>query len=289
MPKHTKNLAASAFFSHDEKKRLNKDYGTLKERLGTDSLKPIECCCLCIQNAKEPVICPSGHLFCKECIYASLLQQKKDIAAAQKKWDDEQRKREREAHEQRIAEKQADIQKFANTELGVVAERAQAFEGKKETLAPAERDAKLKRKFQDEFEKREVAAFWVNSNQPTATISTAPPPSCTQCPEGKHDLKLKQLCDVQFKIEKGDTVVSDEYQCYICQKTLRNGLKVAVLSTCGHAMCMNCVDGVADKQCLVCQKAFEKTDVVTLQNGGTAFAGSGAALIATKVTPGFQC
>jgi hypothetical protein len=36
----------------------------------------------------------------------------------------------REAHEQRIAEKQAGIQKFASTELGVVAERAQAFEGK---------------------------------------------------------------------------------------------------------------------------------------------------------------
>jgi hypothetical protein len=62
-----------------------------------------------------------------------------------------------------------------------------------------------------------------NSNQPTATPTIAPPPSCTQCPEGKHDLKLKQLFDVKFKIEKGDTVVGDEYQCHVCQKTLRNG------------------------------------------------------------------
>lgn len=35
-----------------------------------------------------------GHLFCKECIFTSLLQQKKDIQVAQAKWDEEQRKRE---------------------------------------------------------------------------------------------------------------------------------------------------------------------------------------------------
>jgi hypothetical protein len=58
---------------------------------------------------------------------------------------------------------------------------------------------------------------------PSATAQLTPPPSCTQCPEGKHDLKLKQLVDVKFKLERGDTLINDCYQCHVCAKTLKNG------------------------------------------------------------------
>jgi hypothetical protein len=51
--RHSKNNNDLAFFTYDERKKLG--YGTQKERLGKDSIKP------------------------KECIFECLLAQKKDI------------------------------------------------------------------------------------------------------------------------------------------------------------------------------------------------------------------
>lgn len=77
MTKHSKNNTASSIFSYHEYKRLN--YGTQRQRLGNESMRPYDACALCLQKARDPVACTSGHLFCKECVYTDLLSQKKDI------------------------------------------------------------------------------------------------------------------------------------------------------------------------------------------------------------------
>ncbi|KAL5497731.1 hypothetical protein ACEPAH_2662 [Sanghuangporus vaninii] len=77
MTKHSKNNTASSIFSYHEYKRL--EYGTKRQRLGNESMRPFDACALCLQKAREAVACNEGHLFCKECIYADLLSQKKDI------------------------------------------------------------------------------------------------------------------------------------------------------------------------------------------------------------------
>lgn len=38
---------------------------------------------LCNSTVREPVACPEGHLFCRECVLESLLSQKKLIKAHQ--------------------------------------------------------------------------------------------------------------------------------------------------------------------------------------------------------------
>ena len=40
-----------------------KDYGTKKQRLGIDSMRKFESCFLCLQKAKDPMICDQGHIF----------------------------------------------------------------------------------------------------------------------------------------------------------------------------------------------------------------------------------
>ena len=75
--RHSKNNNDLAFFTYDEKRKLG--YGTQKERLGKDSIKPFDACCICLQPFIEPLSCQKGHLFCKECIFECLLSQKKDI------------------------------------------------------------------------------------------------------------------------------------------------------------------------------------------------------------------
>ncbi|KAF9609273.1 hypothetical protein IFM89_014467 [Coptis chinensis] len=75
--RHSKNNNDLAYFTYDEKKKLG--YGTQKERLGRDSIKPFDACCLCLKPLIDPLCCQKGHVFCKECILECLLSQKKDI------------------------------------------------------------------------------------------------------------------------------------------------------------------------------------------------------------------
>ena len=74
--RHSKNNNDLAFFTYDEKRKLG--YGTQKERLGKDSIKPFDVCCLCLKPFIDPMCCQKGHTFCKECILECLLSQKKD-------------------------------------------------------------------------------------------------------------------------------------------------------------------------------------------------------------------
>ena len=75
--RHSKNNNDLAFFTYEEKRKLG--YGTQRERLGKDSIKPFDACCLCLKPLIDPLCCLKGHAFCKECILECLLAQKKDI------------------------------------------------------------------------------------------------------------------------------------------------------------------------------------------------------------------
>ncbi|KAI8577959.1 hypothetical protein K450DRAFT_249230 [Umbelopsis ramanniana AG] len=95
MPRHSKNNTASSVFTYHEVNSLN--YGTKKQRLGRDSFRAFNACFLCLQVARDPVACQSGHLACKECLYESILTQKQEIqrqqrlAAQRQKENDEQK------------------------------------------------------------------------------------------------------------------------------------------------------------------------------------------------------
>jgi nitric oxide synthase-interacting protein len=77
MTRHSKNNNALAVFTYQEKLKLKNVYGTLETRVGRDSMKPIDSCSLCIAQARTPVCCEQGHVYCKECILDSILKQKK--------------------------------------------------------------------------------------------------------------------------------------------------------------------------------------------------------------------
>jgi len=79
MSRHSKNNTANSVFTYAEKQKLENVYGTQKVRLGQDSQRRFEQCHLCLQKAKNPVICAKGHIFCKNCITENLLSQKKNL------------------------------------------------------------------------------------------------------------------------------------------------------------------------------------------------------------------
>jgi len=77
MPRrHSQNNTAGAIFTHYEKSQL-KEYGTQKQRLNRDNMKTFDACTLCLQSAVNPMADLDGVIYCKQCIYQYLLDQKK--------------------------------------------------------------------------------------------------------------------------------------------------------------------------------------------------------------------
>ena len=73
--RHAKNNTALGYFTRHERESLG--WGSKKKRLTKDSIKKFYACTICLKLCDSPLLCPNGDLFCKECIYQSLLTQKR--------------------------------------------------------------------------------------------------------------------------------------------------------------------------------------------------------------------
>jgi len=277
-------------FTHHERKLLK--YGTVSERLGADSVKSFECCSLCLKTFVEPMCCSKGHVFCKECIYGCLLRQKQDIGEQMLKYDEQVQRLETEnpriENERRIKE----IEDFDKSAHGLNLDGPQAFKTKAEPkldLKKFDAEKKIAKKL-------ELKSFWVPGvGDPTLTPTLLKKPSTeTTCPEGNHPLRLKKLVKMKCAVNKNPQDeklsgkgVTGTYQCPVCCKTLAGAMKAAVLKTCGHVICIHCLDQLKkEEQCAVCSVKFKEKSVIKLQSGGTGYSGSlGEKLTATVTTP----
>ncbi|KAL0305839.1 UNVERIFIED_CONTAM: E3 ubiquitin-protein ligase CSU1 [Sesamum radiatum] len=116
--RHSKNNNDLAFFTYDEKRKLG--YGTQKERLGKDSIKPFDACCLCLKPLIEPMSCSKGHVFCKECILECLLAQKKDIQRKLSAHAAQQKQEKEEEEERLMLQKARELDAFDQQNHGAV-------------------------------------------------------------------------------------------------------------------------------------------------------------------------
>ncbi|KAL6197526.1 hypothetical protein ACLB2K_033134 [Fragaria x ananassa] len=273
--RHSKNNNDLAFFTYDEKRKLG--YGTQRERLGRDSIKPFDACCLCLKPFIDPMSCQKGHVFCKECILECLLSQKKGIHRKQVAHNSQQ-KQEKEDEEERLRQQKArELESFDQQNHGAVPhynDRNQdqdkgGFHGANSVKVTSYEEEAL----------RTMKAFWLPSATPEAPVKVAAPPECTTCPEGSEKLKLKSLFPVHFtediNDEKKSTPLDKTYICPSCKVTLTNTLSLVALSSCGHVFCKKCADKFipVDKVCLVCNKGCKERTMVNLKKGGTGFAG----------------
>ena len=64
--KHGRNATSRPVYGYHERQRDSRlsKYGTQRQRLGADSRKPLDCCCLTLQPAKSNPTCyPDSTLF----------------------------------------------------------------------------------------------------------------------------------------------------------------------------------------------------------------------------------
>lgn len=227
MPKHSKNNCALPVFTYAERQKLQ--WGNQSVRLGGDSHKAFDACSICLQDAVEPYVCTHGHLFCKGCIYNSLLQQKEFIQQQTKLYEEDQRQKsaekddsEREAAARKLA--QFDQQESsclpgraksppsvsAAAAAGAPApagyQRVETGSGGttlvvdrelvRTTAKPSSQITKEEFQTQAKF----LPSYWLPSLTPDAKPVIAAPVQTTSCPAANHALRLKQLVPVKFKL-----------------------------------------------------------------------------------------
>ncbi|KAF9737333.1 hypothetical protein PMIN03_010020 [Paraphaeosphaeria minitans] len=93
-------------FTSHERNNMKATWGSQAARLSRDSFLPFGSCQLCLLPAIDPVCCPSGDLFCRECAMANLLAQRKEIKrlekATERRKEEEEDQRAREDEEARL-------------------------------------------------------------------------------------------------------------------------------------------------------------------------------------------
>ena len=113
MTRHARNCTAGAVYTYHEKKKdaTASGYGTNTQRVGKDSVKDFDCCCLTLQPCRNPVITfvyfyinfriaisllyltvnfsyrKDGYLFDKEAILEYVLTKKKEYARKLKEYE----------------------------------------------------------------------------------------------------------------------------------------------------------------------------------------------------------
>lgn len=122
MTRHARNCTAGAVYTYHEKKKdaAASGYGTNTQRVGKDSVKDFDCCCLTLQPCRNPVItyvsygiylfvyfclheyfCHNlycyrkhGYLFDKESILEYILTKKREYARKLKEYEKQKQKKE---------------------------------------------------------------------------------------------------------------------------------------------------------------------------------------------------
>ncbi|KAI0586967.1 Nitric oxide synthase-interacting protein [Pyrenophora tritici-repentis] len=268
-------------FTSYERNALKDRWGSQATRLNRDSFLPFGSCQLCLLPSVDPVCCPSGDLFCRECAMTNLLAQRKEMKRLEKvnerqKLDDEdQKSREEEEARLRAVEEFEAVQMGLSVKSGASARVVGRQDGK--IMVEEEQDAKAgegrgtKRKFEiDEEELKRIAteertkakrtldeerkaakghlpSFWVPGETPDQHHKNAekakqtPICPCSD-PDHPHGLSLKGLTSVNFHEEKSQETGKSIRTCPACQKSLSNSSKAMLAIPCGHVLCKPCVD-----------------------------------------------
>ncbi|KAL5219582.1 hypothetical protein ABZP36_020266 [Zizania latifolia] len=272
--RHSKNNNDLAFFTYEEKRKLG--YGTQRERLGKDSIKPFDACCLCLKPLIDPLCCPKGHAFCKECILECLLAQKKDIKRKLAAHEAQKNLEKGEEEEKLMLQKSKELEAFDQQNHGAIPQYLDRSGSQDRSGFHGANSVKVT-SFEEEA-LRTMKAFWLPSATPEASAKVEAPSMDTICPEGQEKLKLKSLFPISFTEEKTDQKnkksVEKSYMCPSCKSTLTNTMSLVTISTCGHVFCKKCSDKflVTDKVCLVCNKPCKGRNLTPLEKGGTGFA-----------------
>ena len=245
-------------------------------RLNRDSFLPFGSCSLCLESAVDPVACPHGDMFCRECALNNILAQRKEIKRLEKAREQE----EREAAELRARQEEEEqaraVKEFEMTQAGFDIARGRAGDGSDERTAAADEAkrgkkrkfaldedevarnaeddrAKARRAIEDEKNaKPTLPSFWVPSITPTSNTKdklhevkkkAKTSPVCPSSQENRpHGYSLHTLVAINFTEEESRDSKTKSRICPSCKKGLTNASKAVLAKPCGHVICKTCAN-----------------------------------------------
>ncbi|XP_046389502.1 nitric oxide synthase-interacting protein homolog [Ischnura elegans] len=279
MTRHARNCTAGAVYTYHEKKKdaQASGYGTQSQRVGKDSVKDFDCCCLSLQPCRNPVITSEGYLFDKESILEYIITKKNEISRKLKEYEKQKKKKENELAEIAVAEKQSRVNSFCKTERSIVSSspvKAFLSDGGEGTSRSVSNMANGRDK--------QLPSFWIPSMTPEAKdVPLKKPDKTVYCPMSGRPLLAKDLIPVKFHEvtdpdEKAKAVISREcrYVCAVTRDVLSNSVPCAVLRPTGDVVTMECVEKVIKKDWMhpLTGEKLQESDIIPLQRGGTGYA-----------------
>ncbi|XP_043585087.1 nitric oxide synthase-interacting protein homolog [Bombus pyrosoma] len=271
MTRHARNCTAGAVYTYHEKRKdaAASGYGTNTQRVGKDSVKDFDCCCLTLQPCRNPVITKDGYLFDKEAILEYVLTKKKEYARKLKEYEKQKQQEEEQSNEKSANEELQKLQKFLKGEKNIVSRSQIAA---KESGSSVSNMSNGKDKM--------LPSFWIPSKTPEAKETILQKPDKTiYCPLSGKPLKIKDLIPVKFTEvkdpddKKSLIVKQARYMCPITHDILSNSVPCAVIRTTGDVVTMECVEKIIRKDWINPLDSTELTeaDIIPLQRGGTGY------------------
>ena len=134
MTRHAKNCTAGTVYTYHERKKDTKKsgYGSKSVRLGRDSVKNFDCCCLTLQPCREPVVTPDGFLYDREAILECLLHQKTEAARKMKAFEKQKKKQDAEEAGKVEEKEKSKVESFVNMEKRLTTKPTSAFTASKD-------------------------------------------------------------------------------------------------------------------------------------------------------------
>lgn len=270
MTRHARNCTAGAVYTYHEKKKdaAASGYGTNTQRVGKDSVKDFDCCCLTLQPCRNPVITKDGYLFDKESILEYILTKKREYARKLKEYEKQKQKKEEQSQEQTANEELKKLQNFLKGEKTIVSNGSNATDGASVSNMKNGKDKVL-------------PSFWIPSKTPEAKeISLRKPDKTIYCPVSGNPLKVKDLIPVKFtQVQDPDDkrsliVKQARYMCPITHDILGNNVPCAAIRTTGDIVTMECVEKLIKKDWInpLDNSKLMSSDIIPLQRGGTGYA-----------------
>ncbi|XP_072764458.1 nitric oxide synthase-interacting protein homolog [Anoplolepis gracilipes] len=270
MTRHARNCTAGAVYTYHEKKKdaAASGYGTNTQRVGKDSIKDFDCCCLTLQPCRNPVITRDGYLFDKEAILEYILTKKREYARKLKEYQKQKQNKEEESQEQTVLEDLKKLQNFLKNEKTIVSNGSSA------TDVPSVSNMK-------NGKDKVLPSFWIPSKTPEAKeISLQKPDKTIYCPLSGNPLKVKDLLSIKFtQVQDPDDkrsliVKQARYMCPITHDILGNNVPCAAIRTTGDVVTMECVEKLIKKDWInpLDNSKLTPSDIIPLQRGGTGYA-----------------
>ena len=247
MLKHSKNNRGSSVFTYMERKMLKQKnlWGDIKGRLSQDNQKSFEQCSICLSLAINPVCCPKGSLFCKQCLLENFLFQKQEIKKITKKYEDQEQKKDEEKSKEKVENK--------NENDNNMIKAVEIYKDNK--------NHDLKK------------CFWnfEHLNPFVPEIKEKPKnvlhyPGC----ENSHIMGSKEYINLNMNLNNDEK--KNKFICPICEKIL-NIQKIIALKKCGHVFCLKCFDDICKvkENCPSCDTKFISSDKIMMKFTPTSY------------------